>query len=224
MESTKSEETQTIRMAVFNDQDVDMVFRRLLELPSQILKVKKDIVEFEVKLKYDTTVKEAKDAITAVEIEVAFEVTNDMWSQHDFLEHRCIEKAVGKYRFTNDTQRKNEASRRLVANAEWIEARNQLGIICRARYIIEIDLGKAHASLGAVEAENHNLQRIAGMIEGLAHESTTHTTHSLGHHQTLQIALAELKPITSEFCKKENIKYSDILRYSIRLLPTQVVY
>lgn len=174
--------TKTIRQAVFSDHEVKGCMEFLMELPRKILDAKAHIVDLEIKLKYDTTVKDAKDVMVAAENEIAFEVLNDMWAAIDCQQNRCLEKEVNKYKFTNAEQRKNESARRLANCNDWIDARNELGVALRAESVLKMDLGKVHARFAAIEAENHNLRAIAGMIAGLAHESTTITTHQ---HTTL---------------------------------------
>ena len=173
------ESTDTIRQAVFNDEYVDMIQGKLLELPSQIKTVKKVIIAAEVALKYDTTVKEARQAVTDYEVEVAFEVKQTVWTAQDAYDKRCIERQTGKAIFTNEEQRKTETRRRLVKDDAYVALCNEVGGALRVESALRMDLGQAHARLAAIEAENHNLQRIAGMIEGLAMESTTTETHKI---------------------------------------------
>ena len=172
MGSTKPE---TIRQAVFCDNEVRGCKAFLLELPNKILTAKEAIIELEVKLKYDTAVKDAKQAVTDFEVEVAYEVKNTVFE----FPGTDDTKKLGKPIYTNEEQRKTETRRRLVKDELYVACCNQIKDALRAESVIKMDLGKAHARLAAIEAENHNLCAIAGMIAGLAHESTTTETHRI---------------------------------------------
>ena len=166
----------TIRQTVFSDLDVGLVRNRLIELPGEIIKAKEAIVEIEVKLKYDGSVKEAKQVVVDIEVEMGYEV----WSDVD---------ENGKKKFTNEVKRKEETRRRLVLSEGYIRHQNNVANMLRTEAAMKLDLGKAHASFAAIEAENHNLRSIAAMIAGLAHESTTTTTH---RHETA-VRFADMK-------------------------------
>lgn len=155
---------KTIRQAVFNNEFVAQITDKLDNFYEDILTAKETIVDLEVKLKYDTTVKDAKQAVIDLEVEVAYEVLNDLDKD-------------GKKKFTNEAKRKDETRRRLLNVQEckisFVKLNNEVADALRAESVMKMDLGQAHARLAAIEAENHNLRAIAGMIAGLAHESTT---------------------------------------------------
>lgn len=151
---------KTIRQAVFSDKEVGLTAIRLQQLVDIILAAKEHIVELETNLKYDTAVKDAKQAVADLEVEVAYDVFNDL-------------NGDGKKQFTNEAKRKDETRRRLLRDDDWVTAQNIVANTLRAEAALKMDLGKAHARLCAIECENHNLRSIAGMIAGLAHESTT---------------------------------------------------
>lgn len=178
-----SVEQQTIRQVVFEDMYVNVITTKLEDQPGEILAAKEQIVELEDKLKYDTAVKDAKQAVVDLEVEIAYEVRNEVWIPYEIKEGLtwgdtgCTDKNEGKPKFTNEEQRKTETRRQLVGNEYYVGLKNNVGLALRAQSVIEMDRGKAHARLAAIEAENHNLRSIAAMIAGLAHESTTSTTH-----------------------------------------------
>lgn len=182
-------EAKTIRQAVFSDSDIVDVTRRLDVASKNIYAAKETIIELEIKLKYDTTVKDAGQAVTDYEVEVAFEVRQEVWVPYedhgeglDRGDVGCTDKNKGKPKYTNEEQRKTETRRRLVSQIGYIDLLNAVKDALRAESVIRIDLGQAHARLAAIEAENHNLRAIAGMIAGLAHESTTEPrTHNHVH-------------------------------------------
>lgn len=153
-------ETKTIRQAVFDDEGIERLTDSLFDLPERILKAKEAIVEHETALKYDTKVADAKQAITDMEVEVAFEVLNDLDNS-------------GKKKFTNEEKRKAETRRRLIGDEGYIRLCNVLKDAYRAEAAIRQDLGMACARFTAIEYEFKAKLAIAGMIAGLAHESTT---------------------------------------------------
>ena len=162
-------ETKTIRQAVFSNESVAGIKSHLLDLPDEILKAKTLIVELETNLRYDTTVADAKQAVTDHEVEVAYEVTNET-------------NGDNKKKFTNAEQRKDETRRQCVKSEVWVRLTNEVANALRVESQLKMQLGKAHARFAAIEAENHNLRSIAGMIAGLAHESTT--TERIHRHTT----------------------------------------
>lgn len=166
-----NKEPKTIRQAVFNDDFIVGVVEGLDTLPGSIRKAREVVVDCEVKLKYSTAVADARQAVTDYIVETAYEVKNDKWiaTDADLPDPKNIDKA----KFGNEEKRKTETRRRLVKNEHYVNYCNAVADALHAEAVMRMDLGKAHASFIALEAEAHNLRSVAAMIAGLAHESTT---------------------------------------------------
>lgn len=176
--------TKTIRQAVFDDDYIQELVAGLEQMPDRIRTAKRAIIENETRLKYNTAVADAKQAVSDYEVEAAYEVKNDEWIATDA--DLPDPKKIGKSRFANEEKRKTETRRRLVKDEHYADHCNAVADALSAEATMKMDLGKAYAQFAAIEAEFKGKLAIANMIAGLAHESTTQE-RTYRHVTTVQL-------------------------------------
>lgn len=175
--------TKTIRQAVFADEEVADVIVRLGALPQQLTDAKRGRGIAETYLKYSTDVTNARVALADFERDVAYEVAHTKWVDAD--EQQDSTHKAGKPCFTNPKQREDETKGRLDNLSEYSTLRTVLTKALAAEQSLMMKVIEAKAALVGVEAKFQANLAIAAMIAGLAHESTTNTTHR--HTMTMKI-------------------------------------
>ena len=148
----------TIRQSIISDAEVKKVIDELLSLPSLIRGAQDSFEETELKLAMFDGDAEAKAKVEDIEGEAYFEVREELNSD-------------GKKKCTNEEQRKAAARLRCNTDPDYIAAIQIVTQAKRKKAELKMELGKKINTIKYLTNQYYGMKSIAGIIEGLAHES-----------------------------------------------------